>query len=315
MNKSYSISGLTASLRAVLQRSVLTVLTVIALCAISCSPEAKWETSNVDITISPKIVSAGFIRCDFTVSKDAYYLIASEPVKPGEHPMDHQKAFMTLALDSAYVEYLSWRHELLEKKEFYIAPFASHSLQYGNVHHMFTLLRPDTDYWIYAFVVNPTTMKPAGKLFLSQVHTAPKSTVDITFEYRIKGFWDYIYPTDTLGAIVEHYPYVAATCDSDEVADLYDQTPEQYLRELFGTMTRNNDILRNNVRYGVNATDNSFLGSGHIFFETGKTYYIGIAGCDGSLEKLYIYRFVWTGEEFEAYFTDEDNIVSKRKND
>ena len=286
------------------------VLSAIAVFFSSCDPEAKWETTEVEIGMKVTTVSAAFVRCEFTTNKEAYYLIACEPAKKDVNPMDYQKQFMTLALDSANVEYLSWRHERLMEGEFNIAPFSSHALQYGNVGHTFTLLEADTDYWIYAFVVNPTTMAPAGRLFLMEVHTAPVTTVDVTFEYRVKGYWDYIYPVDSYGAIVDYYPYVAATCDSAFVAETYGQTPFEHLQQLFDNISESKELLEDNIRFGVNAIDNSYLGTGFVTFEEGQTYYTAIAGCDGEMGSLSVYRFIWTGENFEAYFTDEDNIIA-----
>ena len=95
----------------------------------SCDPEAKWETENVDITIRVECASAGFAVCEFTTSQEAYYLIAIEKIREGYNPMDHQKQFMSMALDSAYAAYLVWRNDLWQKDEFNVAPFASHSLQ------------------------------------------------------------------------------------------------------------------------------------------------------------------------------------------
>lgn len=284
------------------------LFSIIMFC--SCDPEAKWETSDVEITINVQTVSAAFIRCEFKTNKEAYYLISCEPVVKDVDPMSYQKQFMMLSLDSANVEYLAWRHEQLLNGEFNIAPFSSHALQYGNVNHVFTLLEADTDYWVYAFVVNPETMAPVGKLYLTTVHTAPYSTIDVDFEYRVKGYWDYIYPVDSKGSIVDYYPYIAATCDSAFVADTYGQTPYERLYELFSFIAESKDLLEENIRFGVNAIDNSFLGTGYVTFEEGATYYTAIAGCDGEMGSLSVYRFVWTGDDFEAYFTDEDNILS-----
>lgn len=295
-----------------LKSSIALLFSIIMLS--SCNPEAKWETENVEIKIQVQTVSAAFIRCSFSTNKEAYYLIACEPAKKDLDPMAYQKQFMTLALDSANVEYLSWRHEQLLDGEFNIAPFASHALQYGRIGHVFTMLQPDTDYWLYAFVVNPSTMTPAGTLFLQTVHTAKESTVNVKFEYRVKGSWDYIYPMDTLGTIVDFYPYIAATCDSAYAMELFEETPYERLTELFSYMVENKGSLEDNLRYGVNATNNSFLGEGWVSFEEGHTYYTAVAGCDGQMENMCVFRFVWTGEDFEGYFTDEDNIIADWEN-
>ena len=96
------------------QINIVLCLLSIVLC-LGCNPEAKYEVENVNIDIRVKAVSAGFVECDFTTDKDAYYLIAIIPAQEGINPLDHQKQFMTLALDSAYVEYLDWRHDRLEE--------------------------------------------------------------------------------------------------------------------------------------------------------------------------------------------------------
>ena len=174
---------------------LLPLLTLIAFfCA--CNPDAKWETEDVHISIDLQYVSAGFVECSFSTDKDAYYLIAIDSVRQGYNPMERQKQFMMLALDSAHLSYLRWRNELLQDGEFHIAPFSSHSLQYGAVNYFFTSLTPNTDYWVYAFVVDPVTMKPIGKLHMVNTKTYAQSQVDISFHYRIKGSWDYIYPLD-----------------------------------------------------------------------------------------------------------------------
>lgn len=275
----------------------------------SCNPNAKWETENVEITMNITIISAGFVRCEFSTNKEAYYLVACEPVRGDENPMDRQKQFMTLALDSAYVTYLEWRHDLLEQGETHIAPFESHALNYGKVGHTFTQLVPDSAYWIYAFVVNPLTMTPSGRLYITPVQTADSSTVDVHFEYRVKGSWDYIYPLDSLGSIVDYYPYIAASCDSAETMDIFGQTPDEYFWDLFNTIYKTRELLEPSLRYGIDATDNSYFGTGYETFEEGHVYYTAMVGCDGFLGKISMFRFKWTGEKFEAYFTDEDNLV------
>jgi hypothetical protein len=269
----------------------------------SCSPEAPWTTSNVKINLSVQTVSAGFVECDFTPDKDAYYLIAIETARKDYDPMQHQKQFMTLALDSAYAEYLIWRNELLRKGEFNIAPFASHGLQYGKMEHFFTSLVPNEDYWIYAFVVNPQTMKPEGQLFMTTVHTTDTSIVDVHFAYRVKGYWDYTYPLDSLGNIYPRFPYLATTCDSLTLAAAGETDPVYYF--YLWTLDQFLNPKDANVFYGVHAVENDGWSSIEAF-EEGHTYYTAIAGFDGLFEHLTVYRFVWTGDSCNLYFTDTD---------
>lgn len=283
---------------------------------IACNPEARYTTEDVEIEMSIKTVSAGFVECSFSTNKDAYYLIAIEEVRPDYDPMAHQKQFMTLALDSANVEYLAWRNKLLRSGEFNIAPFASHSLQYGAVDHFFTGLWFDTEYWVYAFVVDPETMKPAGKLYLEKIKTEWESIVSLHFEYRVKGTWDYIYPIDSAsGDIHAHFPYVATTRDSLEIerdmADTttfysYLSTPQDYFSLWLLQMSTHPEEAR--VLYGVSAINNDGLSS-HLVFEEGHTYYTFIGGYDFSVRQNALFKFKWEGEKTNLYFTEKDNIA------
>lgn len=284
----------------------------------SCNPEAKWDTTDVEINMTVKTVSAGFIECGFSTNKEAYYLIAIEPARDDYDPMEHQKQFMTLALDSANVDYLAWRNRLLRDGEFNVAPFASHSLQYGSVNHFFTGLWFDQEYWVYAFVVDPESMKPAGKLYLEKVKTTYESIMPILFEYRVKGTWDYIYPIDSAsGNIYAHFPYVATTRDSLEIekdlaeadstsAYSYASTVQQYFTIWLALQDLNMEEAH--ILYGVSAIDNNGINS-HLSFKEGHTYYTYIAGFDFSVRQSTLYKFRWEGEKTALYFTEKDNIA------
>ena len=278
----------------------------------SCNPEARWTTKDVTIQIAPYTISAGYIECAFTPDDDAYYLVACEPAKEGVNPQDNPKQFMTLALDSANAEYIQWRYDLLQAGEFQIAPFASHCLQYGQIDKFFTNLEPNTKYWIYAFVVNPEKIQPAGKLFLQTVTTKSTSVVDVHFEYRVRGYWDYIYPLNPDGKINNHFPYLAATVDSLTLVESWEgMPPEIYFAQYFVNIAEADN--KDDIRYGVQVVYNDGWSS-HVAFEEGHTYYTAIVSYDGFIGNNVIYKFTWTGEDFEAYFKDEDSIVSNGEN-
>lgn len=293
----------------------LWVMGVFVLLALACNPDAKYATKDVEITITPYTVSAGYVECSFETNKEAYYLIDCVPAKAGYDPTrpENQKPFMMLALDSANFKYLEWRHYLLQDGEMNIAPFASHSLQYGNIDHFFTHLEPNTDYWIYAFAVDPEKLQPVGKLFLKKITTADASVVDVHFEYRVRGYWDYIYPLNPDGKINNHFPYLASTVDSAYLADEQNgKTPEEYFTELF--MAYAEYKVSDYIRYGVQVTYNDGISSDEEF-TVGHTYYTAIVSFDGFIGNNVIYRFTWTGDDFEAYFKDEDSIVSYGEDD
>jgi len=281
-----------------LKSSIVLFLTILLA---SCNPEAKWETQNVDITIRVESGSAGFVVCEFTTTKEAYYLIAIEQIREGYNPMDHQKQFMSMALDSAYAAYLVWRNDLWHEDEFNVAPFASHSLQYGNEYYTFTGLQPETKYWIYAFVVDPEAMKPAGRLFLDSIETSGFSDYMMQYEYRVKGTWDYTYPMDDYGLIENRFPYLAITCDSLEL-DSANQTPEVYFAQWYMDQLAHPQDA--NILYGVKAVDNNGYNS-RLEFEEGHTYYTTIAGFDGPHNHMVTYKFTWTGKDYQRYFKED----------
>ncbi len=285
----------------------LLCLCPMVLALYSCSSEAKWETEGVEVKMEIKNVSAGFIECNFSTNKDAYYLIAV--CKPWEdyNPVYNSKQFMQLALDSAYAEYLFWRNDLLRAKEFNVAPFSSHSLQYGDLNHFFTGLLPDEDYWVFAFPVDPVAMKPAGPLNLVNIKTLEDSKMDIHFEYRIKGKWDYIYPVDSTGKIYEHFPYIATTRDSLTLEqDSIVSISQVLLYFVLWSMERFLEPAKADAKYGVYAVKNDGIQSAEAFKE-GHTYYTAISGFDGSFRQTTVYRFVWTGDSCEYYFHDTDS--------
>ena len=290
---------------------ILVLLPCSLLLTPSCSPEAKWETNDVNIQMTVTNVSAGFAECEFSTDKEAYYLIAIQEAKPNYNPMEHQKQFMMLALDSANVEYLAWRNELLKNGEFNVAPFASHVLQYGKVDYFFTGLSQEKDYWIYAFVVNPETLQPCGKLHLVTITTKKESIMDVHFAYRIKGNWDYIYPMDSLGNICSRFPYIATTRDSLSLTEEDFYTDQEAVIYFYWWMLeRFVDPSKAEVFYGVKAVANDGW-STTTEFEEGHTYYTAISGFDGGFEQSTVYKFTWTGDSCNYYFveTDSANIV------
>ena len=277
----------------------------------SCNTEANYETKDVEVKMKIKNVSSGFIECEFETNKDAYYFIdICEPWVDFD-PTTNPKQFMQLVLDSAYAEYLLWRNDLLRKKEFNVAPFASHSLQYGKTTRFFTGLTPYMLYWVYAFPVDPKTMTPVGKLVMENIVTSEISTVDVRFEYRVRGMWDYIYPVDTLGRINSGYPCIAITKDSLELTSDIAQygTPLPFF--IRWEMDMFDHPQTADIFYGVKATENDGTQSTCVF-EEGHTYYTGITGLDGVFKHMAIYKFTWN-KDCVYYFHDTDSTNLYRK--
>ena len=280
----------------------------------ACNPEVAAHTEGVEITIDIEQVSAGFAQVSFSTTKEAFYLISIQPTQEGIDPQKIAKTFMLLSLDSAYVDYLYWRNKQLQQHIPFVADFSSHSLQYGDITHFFTLLQPSTEYWVYAFVVDPNTNKPAGKLFLETITTDSTSRIPVQFEYRIDGYWDYIYPIDSTGEIVSTIPWVGETIDSLTIREGGWRVPGEYFFNRFKTVYYE-DYER--ILYGIYAHENNGVGDGTsaTHFEVGKTYYTAMAALDAPLvfplpKNIYnIYRFTWTGEQMDTVLIPENSMV------
>lgn len=278
----------------------------------SCQPEAvEAHTKNVTITMNVEQLSAGYINMSFTTNRKAFYLTGIHPVREGINPQKVAKQFMLLALDSAYVDYLYWRNQQLQELTPFIADFASYALQYGNTQQFFTLLKPSTDYWIYAFVVDPNTNKPAGSLFIQTITTDSICRIPMLFEYRVEGRWDYVYPKDSLGEINSHTPWVCETIDSITLRRQGWDSPGDYFLSRFKEVY---DGTYQRILYGIYAHENNGIDNGISLtnFQTGKTYYTGMSALDAPLSypldtNTYdIYRFTWMGDTTDLYFTPAD---------
>ena len=292
---------------------VVGILVLVLACMASCKPdEVVAHTSNVEIAIEIKRISAGYANVEFSPSKNAFYLSGIHPVR--EDIDDIQKVakqFMMLALDSAYVDYLYWRNKQLQVMTPFVTDFASYALQYGNTNQYFTMLKPNTDYWVYAFVVDATTNKPAGKLFIQELNTDSISTTPVMFEYRVEGQWDYVYPKDITGEINSYTPWVGETIDSLSLREMGYEKPGEYFLARFEEVY-NGDYDR--ILYGVYTHENNGVGDGtsKTKYEVGRTYYTGMSSLDAPLtypldtNQYDIYRFTWMGDSTHYYFTPED---------
>ena len=291
------------------------IMLLVLACMASCKPdEVVAHTNNVEIVIEIKRVSAGYANVEFSTNKKAFYLTGIHPVREDiEDIQKVAKQFMLLALDSAYVNYLYWRNQQLQVMTPFVTDFASYALQYGNTNQYFTMLRPMTDYWVYAFVVDATSNKPAGSLFIQELTTDSISTTPMMFEYRVEGQWDYVYPKDITGDINSYTPWVGETIDSLTLREQGWETPGKYFLSRFDEVYKGD---YNRILYGIYAHDNNGEGDGtsKTKYEMGHTYYTGMSSLDAPLTypldtNLYdIYRFTWMGDSTKLYFTPANSM-------
>ena len=130
--------------------------------------------------------------------------------------------------------------------------------------------------------------------------------MDIHFDYRVKGKWDYIYPVDTSGNIYGRFPYIATTRDSLSLVDEAFDTDYMAV-SYFGIWALERFLYPDSaeVLYGVHAVENNGWQS-FTTFEEGHTYYTALSGYDGGFKHLTIYRFTWTGDSCSFYLRDTD---------
>lgn len=293
-------------------KKIITLLFVIVFIFSGCDPDSKYTTKKVNLEMDIIQVSCGFCEVQFSTDKNAYYYVAAEKVREGINPLNMSNQFMTLALDYAYKEYINWRYDLLYNGVKHIAEFSSHSLMYGNNDHFFINLEPDTDYWVYGFIVDPNTNSPAGDLVITTIHTDATSTKKVQFKYRLNGTWDYVYPLDESGQLDYFMPWVGESADSLKLRDeLKVGAPGHYFAERFNYLRESGEA---NIFYGMYAHDNNGYGDGtsNTLFEDGHTYYTAIACFDGPLilegeyKNYVIYKFTWH-PDIKKTFTKEDD--------
>jgi len=287
----------------------------------SCDPDVLAISGReVKIEINAGVISSGFMQFTFSPSRDGYYHIGIVPAEeaPDSTRSASMKSFMALQLDRAYAEYMDWRVSLLERNVQPVAEFPTHSLQYGAMEYNFTMLKPDTKYMIYAFTVNAKTNKPDGKLFTYFVSTEPKSSFeDLEFEYRVRGYWDYVYPVHKSHQsdsyeLMSFVPWVGATVDSLSLVEYNYDSPKAYFNKTFTEYVLYEE--REHIQFGIHVQNNNGLNSGTSTTEflPGHTYYTGLTLMDGYLsqEALTIYKFYWENDSTQYFFNDSLKLAT-----
>ena len=284
--------------------SLLTVL-----CLTSCDPDAIYYTKDVTVKIEQKRRSISYVEAEFTTNKEAYYYMNILPDSNTEYVnlmRKKPKQFMSLMIDSAYVEYVEWRYSFLKSGVTTVADFASHSLRYGPVKKFFQNLKEGSKYHLFAFAVDAESNKPIGELYTLDVETLTHQAVNIHFNARVSGNWFYIYPLDEKNSVIDYSPYVWSYIDEEFFEEKYKKNPEAFLRFLlYGDEEEGYvDITADISSMGIdvdNDNDSQVL-------EPGMTCYIIIASLDGGINKITEYKFVYNGPqtEFELIYGRDD---------
>lgn len=274
-------------------KRIALVLAALLLLLAGCKTESKYHLLGVKFEIEIATVTKGYVHAYFYPSTVAYYVTGCMPVNDWYDPVNKPDQFMTLMVDSLYVEYLDWRYDYLKNQEDYIADFASHSLQYGDSERYFQDLQPDTDYWVYAFVVDPGTKEPFDQLWLTTVRTDSLSAYRAWFDTRVQGSYFYMYPREAEdGAILETVPYTGGIVDA---LDLVEDIP--WPLDIEGKLDKYSErAYELAVDYGI-LDDITYTGVKQINyagrFKSGHIYYIIIGELQGGIVNRAYYRFTY----------------------
>jgi len=267
---------------------------------VSCDPEAKYYTEGVKIEIEVPKYSAGYAVAEYKTNKECYYLTGIENI--GNKDIENYPSqYMALAVDSVYVHYVEWRHSYLKKGESNIADFQSHELKYGNSVDLHFPLEPNKEYWLYAFVVDPSTKQPCGDLFKRRIRTRTVAEADVHCDARIDSTWVYAYPKNKQGSINDYCPYFWDFVDDDEFQTKYHGSVDEYLVN----MLPNEDEYYFKSSFGVDV----FNDANYYYLQVGKTYHWISCTLDGKIANKVHYKFEYTSRNMKAEFKyPKDNI-------
>jgi len=273
-----------------------------------CKSYAPYKTKDVSLDLQLLDVSAGYARIKITPSKDTYYYVGVIELDSGQtSPVQDASHFMTLQLDQANIDYLNWRHNLLEENVPYIASFVDHVLYYGTLEHTIVHLMPGQNYMLFAFVVDPILITPVGELYYKTFVTTDSSYKDIYFDYRIDDWWDFVYPVDSIGEINSYHPYMVSTVTQDSLLAYFGNDTvgaiglnKPYVYFWLKLATYNyliSEYDESIIEYGVYSASHEYaeFAPDSVTFNPGTTYYTGIFSADGMVnqKQFQVYKFTW----------------------
>lgn len=300
-----------------MRRTVLhiTLLILMALAAFSCQTGARYEIRRVEIDTQILDISAGYVRVTAQPNRDAYYAMGVVKKDLREYdPYGKPNQFMTLMLDSLYLEYTNWRYPYLKHGVDYIASFESHSLHYDSTEVYFNGLIPDTKYWLYSFPVDPYAKTPTGSLKIQEFTTQAIRHQDLHFDVSINGYFVLVYPRDENDNVLDNTaPFYSELLDS---ALLVSELGEPIGP---GVLTRVGEALYQEYceypewfKLCHTIDEYSYEDEPYATLIAGHTYYLLISVIDGSLVNRTVFKFTWTGPDYqndnpELYFREGQN--------
>lgn len=215
-----------------MRKRIAEIICLFALVLMGCNPESEYQTKPVEIELEvpDEQLTAGTVGVNIRPKDDRVYYYCNVMPAADFHHTNYSN-FMTYVLDKAYRDYLDWRSSLLQTDIDYVATFASHCLSYGLDSRTFTGLKPETEYLVYAFCVNPDTRVQMGDLYMLRFTTRPYRESQMIFTYSIEHKEDGVWLTLEPSADTE--PFIWDLVKDDEVEGK-GLTPQGYVEQVAG---------------------------------------------------------------------------------
>ncbi len=227
-----------------------TILCALVLCA--CNTEAPYITKDTEITFEAINVMGTQMSVIATPKDDrAYYYFNIIEKSKFEQMNLTDEHFMTVTLDSLYRSYLDWRKDYLFRNEEYITSFRSHTFHYGTFESFYINLRPQTEYLVYGFVINPVNIQlPVGKLHKMYIKTTDiiHDVSPMVIDFKVNTDDHYAYypnpmdpdnPMKFVDGIISirpsvngrptKDPYVFSFISDKDLAEMYDNSIEAFV--------------------------------------------------------------------------------------
>ena len=161
-----------------------------------------------------------------------YYFYQVKSTEEVEKMTVNEAEYMQNCIDSLYCDYQAW-HEIYEKSSAFIADFASYSFYYGNSSKYFLLLKPNTEYQLLSFSVDPKKRKALGDLQRYKFTTTPLNTTYVSpmvLDFQVEM---YDYKGENVVQVVTRPLVVGELCLDPY---FYVLESEEYIEKKFGSI-------------------------------------------------------------------------------
>ncbi|MCQ2184502.1 MAG: hypothetical protein MJY62_03725 [Bacteroidales bacterium] len=280
--------------------AILIFAAAIALIS-SCDYKQEISRKPTRIAFSVYTVQSNYADIYLTPEDDRVFytanIIRKDEFEAAMKKMSEQ-VFMEKYLDSARAFYNNWRRINVAPEERYVATFEDYMMHYSTTLKYFTNLKPETDYFVYAFCVDTDRMIPLGELQKFYLRTPPISSeaVDFQMHFLVKennGIVSYYVKPITNGHL-SRTPYVAAIVSAETLDDPQYEYNGDLNNFVDNVAPIYNDMIEYFALFDISRSPVGFE------MEEGKEYIVwGYPFVGNYRSHVSYYRFVWGSQETE----------------